>query len=102
MGLRVFGRRKDAGSARGGNEPDGMSWPWYLVLLAILVAIAVTNWGAISRQWNAMYPDNGRKRIALHLCSLEYRDFNRLRAAEREGCYQKWLPALMALPEGSR
>jgi hypothetical protein len=73
-----------------------MTWPWYLALLLIVIGIGVTQRDGIVAQWTAVYPSDPAREEALHLCYIENPTFNRLRARQRESCYEKWLPAVAA------
>jgi hypothetical protein len=69
-----------------------MTWPWYLALLLIVMAIGVTQRDAIVAQWEAVFPSDLARQKTLHLCYTEDPTFNRLRARQRESCCEKWLP----------
>jgi hypothetical protein len=71
-----------------------MKWPWYLALMLILAANGVALRDVIVSQWAAVYPSDPAREKALHLCYLENALFNRLRARQRDSCYEKWLPVI--------
>ena len=73
-----------------------MKWPWYLAPLLILVANGLTLREEIVTQWAAVYAGNPARQEALRLCYMENPPFNRLRARERDSCYEKWLPVVAA------
>jgi hypothetical protein len=76
-----------------------MTWPWYLALLLIVIAIGVTRRDGIVAKWEAVFPSNLARQKALHLCYIEDPMFNRLRARQRQSCYEKWLPpSLLSRP----
>lgn len=68
-----------------------------LVLIALGV-VGLTERDAINGQWDAMYPQDPAERSALDRCAREESSFNRLSAAGRAECYQKYLQLPNAAP----
>jgi hypothetical protein len=60
-------------------------------------AILAVNRHAIVAGWNTIYPSDPALKMALQVCYIEDRQFNRLSAASRKNCYDKWLPILSAV-----
>ena len=66
----------------------------FIAVLLILVGFGVINRNEIAADWLAMYPNDPALRTALHLCSDENHQFNRMSAEARDACYNKWLPII--------
>lgn len=70
-------------------------FPLVLIALGIL---GLTEKDAINSESDAIYPENPAERSALDRCAQEESAFDRLSAAGRAECYQKYLQLPAAAP----
>jgi hypothetical protein len=66
--------------------------PFLTAFLVIAAVFAAIEHHAIVAEWTAMYPSDPARKKAIWLCYTENPEFNRLSAAARDACYEKWLP----------